>query len=117
MESYSRLATGERIRQRRVLLGMTQEELAEKIGRAYKYCQDIERGCCGMSIETLFQFSSALHLSLDYLVYGVNLYGAKGEDRSTPEQESILNILNTCSENKRKHALELLQLFLRDTNS
>lgn len=29
-------------------MGLTQEELAEKIGRAYKYCQDIERGTCGI---------------------------------------------------------------------
>ena len=53
MQLYDRIAAGDRIRQRRLLLGMTQEELAEKIGRAYKYCQDIERGSCGMSIETL----------------------------------------------------------------
>ena len=49
MQVYDRIAAGDRIRQRRLLLGMTQEELAEKIGRAYKYCQDIERGSCGMS--------------------------------------------------------------------
>lgn len=41
MQLYDRIAAGDRIRQRRLLLGMTQEELAEKIGRAYKYCQDI----------------------------------------------------------------------------
>lgn len=48
MQLYDRIAAGDRIRQRRLLLGMTQEELAEKIGRAYKYCQDIERGSCGI---------------------------------------------------------------------
>jgi transcriptional regulator with XRE-family HTH domain len=58
MQLYDRIAAGDRIRQRRLLLGMTQEELAEKIGRAYKYCQDIERGSCGMSIETLILLSS-----------------------------------------------------------
>ena len=41
MELYNRIAVGERIRKRRILLGLTQEELAEKVGRAYKYCQDI----------------------------------------------------------------------------
>ena len=50
MAGYNRIATGERIRNRRMIMGLTQEELAEKIGRAYKYCQDIERGTCGMEI-------------------------------------------------------------------
>lgn len=51
MQLYDRIAAGDRIRQRRLLLGMTQEELAEKIGRAYKYCQDIERGAAACPLK------------------------------------------------------------------
>ena len=39
------------------LLGMTQEEMAERIGRVPKYYADIERGSCGMSVETLMAVS------------------------------------------------------------
>ena len=66
MAGYNRIAAGERIRNRRMIMGLTQEELAEKIGRAYKYCQDIERGTCGMSIDTMLSIAACLNISLDY---------------------------------------------------
>ena len=64
-ETYDRLAAGDRIRLKRTLLGLTQEEMAEKINRATKYYADIERGSCGMSIETLMSLSTSLDMSLD----------------------------------------------------
>ena len=36
-KTYDRLAAGDRIRQKRNLLGFTQDEMAEKIDRAAKY--------------------------------------------------------------------------------
>lgn len=44
--------------------------MAEKIDRAAKYYADIERGSCGMSVETLMALSEALDVSLDYIIYG-----------------------------------------------
>ncbi|MBQ6812587.1 MAG: helix-turn-helix transcriptional regulator, partial [Agathobacter sp.] len=69
-ESYDRYAVGERIKKKRMLLGMSQDELGEKIDRATKYCSDIERGMCGMSIETMIAISKSLDITLDYLVFG-----------------------------------------------
>lgn len=43
-EAYDRLAVGDRIRKKRVQLGFSQDEVAERIDRAPKYCSDIERG-------------------------------------------------------------------------
>ena len=68
--NYDRLAVGERLRAKRLLLGMTREEVAEKIGRASKYYADIERGSCGMSTETLLALASVLDMSLDYIILG-----------------------------------------------
>ena len=42
-EAYDRLAVGDRIRKKRVQLGFSQDEVAERIDRAPKYCSDIER--------------------------------------------------------------------------
>ena len=110
MQLYDRIAAGDRIRQRRLLLGMTQEELAEKIGRAYKYCQDIERGSCGMSIETLILLSSSLNVTMDYIIYGY-----EDTEPKTPEQllemEAVEELLGHCSEKMRSYAMELLRLF------
>ena len=69
-KTYDRLAAGDRIRQKRNLLGFTQDEMAEKIDRAAKYYADIERGSCGMSVETLMALSETLDMSLDYIIYG-----------------------------------------------
>ena len=43
-EPYDRIAVGERIRHKRIQLGLSQDELAVRINRATKYCSDIE-GC------------------------------------------------------------------------
>jgi len=61
-EPYNRHRIGERIQKRRQNLGLSQEALAEQMDRATKYCSDIERGCCGMSIETMLAFSKHLNI-------------------------------------------------------
>lgn len=62
-----------RIYQQRKKMNMTREEVAKKIGRASKYYSDIERGTCGMSVETLVALSNVLNLSIDYILYGVEV--------------------------------------------
>ena len=71
-ETYDRYAVGERIQKQRQNLGISQEMLAEKIDRATKYCSDIERGICGMSVETMLSFAENLNMSLDYMMLGIN---------------------------------------------
>ena len=44
--------------------------MAEQIGKAEKYYADIERGYCGMSLETMIQIAGCLGTTLDYLVFG-----------------------------------------------
>lgn len=112
MAGYNRIAAGERIRRRRILLGLTQEELAEKIGRAYKYCQDIERGTCGMSIDTMLSIAACLNITLDYLIYGT------GDETDVHaeldnEQKAVVDILGKCSSKKKKYALDLLKFFMK----
>ena len=113
-EMYDRLAVGDRIRKKRQLLGLTQDELSEKIDRAPKYCADIERGSCGMSIETMLAFAEALNMPLDYMIFG------KGDPELWISQHdetlAILELLNGYPEDSRKYALQLLKLFIAATN-
>lgn len=109
MNTYDRILTGDRIRSRRILLGMTQEELAEKIERVPKYCADIERGSCGMSLNTMISLASVLGMSLDYLILGKDISQI---EEHQDETQAILAILNDCSEKDRRYALQLLKLFL-----
>ena len=117
--TYNRLAVGDRLRLKRTLLGMTQDEIAEKINRATKYYADIERGNCGMSIETLLALSDTLNMSLDYILFGKAVYDK--EVSHTDEVEAVLGLLDNCTDRNRIYALRMLKLFLvacdnQDTN-
>lgn len=112
-QTYDRLAAGERIRARRKLLGLTQEEMAERIGRVPKYYADIERGSCGMSVETLVSLSRALDLSLDYIILGE---GNDGDESRKDEVTVILDLIERSPDRRRDYALRLLKLFLAALN-
>lgn len=113
--TYDRLAVGERLRLKRSLLGMTQDEIAEKINRAAKYYADIERGSCGMSTETLISLSHVLNMSIDYIIYGVT---TKDSDMiHTDEVMAIMNLLDNCTTKRRKYALDLLKIFIAASDS
>lgn len=109
--TYERLAAGERLRLKRTLLGFTQDEVAEKIDRAAKYYADIERGSCGMSVETLMAICTTLNLSLDYVIYG-KTHSVNADSNHTNEVTAILELLDNSSDKKRKYALRMLKLFL-----
>lgn len=109
-ESYDRIAVGERIRQKRTLIGLSQDELAERIDRASKYVSDIERGICGMSIETMLAFSQQLDLPLDYMMFG--RLEEKDFMAQTDEETAIIHIISQCSPSEKQYALRLLKLFI-----
>lgn len=113
-DTYDRLAVGERIRNKRIQIGMSQDELAEKIDRATKYCSDIERGICGMSVETMLALSEHLDMSLDYM-----MFGEESEEelaRRERDEMAILHILSKCTERQRDYAIRLLKLYITSMN-
>lgn len=113
--TYDRLAVGDRLRLKRTLLGMTQDEMAEKINRATKYYADIERGNCGMSLETLLSLSHVLDMSLDYMLLGYA--NTDNEIIHTDEVTAVMCLLDQCSTQNRNYALRMLKLFLLACNN
>lgn len=61
---------GRRVRQRRLELGLTQEETAEKAGVSMSYVGQIERGEKLAALETTVRLCEVLGVGLDWLVYG-----------------------------------------------
>ena len=108
-QTYDRLAAGERIRARRKLLGLTQEEMAERIERVPKYYADIERGNCGMSVETLMALARTLDLSLDYIILGKQ---KEKEEMHKDEVAVIMDLIDRYPDKRRDYAIRLLKLFL-----
>lgn len=68
-------AMGNRIRQRRRWLDMTQEQLAEAAGVSTSFVGHIERGIRIPSVETLWTICKALNISMDYIVAGESFPG------------------------------------------
>ena len=92
-------------------MGMTQAEVAESAGLSDRTYADIERGSCGMSIESLISIGKILDMSLDYIIYG-KLSGETDALRQSDEIHAILSILSNASEQKQKYIMRLLQLQL-----
>ena len=91
-EPYDRIAVGERIRHKRIQLGLSQDELAVRINRATKYCSDIERGMCGEISETEREWQQ--------------------KDAMT-----LIHIIEKAPASQRNYAIRLLKLFIAATGN
>lgn len=59
---------GNRIRQERLKLNLTQEQLAEKVDLSTSYIGQIERGERNISLDTLVVICKSLGVTIDYLL-------------------------------------------------
>lgn len=99
------IAVGERIRTMRETNRFTREQLAEKANISTQFLYDIENGAKSMTVPTIINIATALHVSTDYLLLGNN--------KNIPVDTSIIAQLQTLSENQQKIAGELLSCFVR----
>ena len=61
---------GERIKNARNSLGLTQEVAAENLEITYSSYTKIENGIVGVSLDTLLKIADLYSLSLDFIIYG-----------------------------------------------
>lgn len=106
MWQYNKIRVGERIRKQRRALGMTQENLAEHIGKSTKYCADVERGNCGMAIDAMLKICEALALSPNMLLVG------EAKPDAANDLLSIEALLARCTPAQREKAIKMLRLLL-----
>ena len=71
---------GIRIRNRRTLMGLSQEKLADSVGVTFQQVQKYERGTNRVSASRLFSFSKILGVSIDYFYDGLD----QNNDSTTP---------------------------------
>ncbi len=98
------LLFGERLRNRRNLLGFTQELVSEKAGITLRFYQMLERGEKSLSLDTLMQLSKTLTISTDYLLFG---------DLSYNLESPLVEVLNGLPQPQREDALKILQLYAK----
>lgn len=94
---------GDKIRERRNFLKITQENLANDIGVSASFISDIENGRRKMSLETMIKISITLKTSLDYFVLD-NVKDVKIKNKT--KFEELKNILGTVDENKENVFLD-----------
>lgn len=104
--SYDRKAVGRRLQNQRKRFEWDRKFVADRIGVVEKYYGDIERGTCGMSIETLLALAELYGVSIDFLIYG----STEKLDVLTLDK-TLLGKLRSMSPQQLETCRELLKLF------
>jgi transcriptional regulator with XRE-family HTH domain len=106
---YRAKDVGTRLRKLRQENRYSRKEIAERIGRSPKYYADIERGICGMSLETLIGLADIYHISLDYLVEGIQ---PEEKDSVDEEMRWAMMRLGRMEQRRRKVVIEMVNLMV-----
>lgn len=77
---------GRRIRERRILLGLTQQRLAEMIGVTYQQAHKYERGINRVSAGRLYDLARALDVEVGYFFEG---FDAQQPCAAMPERQRM----------------------------
>lgn len=110
MKKIDSLMMGVRIRNQRELLGMTRDQLSEKIGKTSKFLMDIENGARGCSIQTLAKLSEHLFLSADYI-----LFGGKANNREMFE-EYLAHAIRRCPDDCVEELESIIAAYISAVN-
>lgn len=111
-ETYDRRAVGVRLKERRNQLGWSRKYVAERLGLVEKYYADIERGTCGMSVETLMGLVDLYGFSMDFTIYGTKV----GMGIFENDRELLKNLENLPKETQT-YCMQMLLLLMKGINS
>src|SRR5262245_21719745 len=92
---------GARMRERRIMLGLTQQQMAELIGVTYQQAHKYEKGINRVAAGRLYNIAQALGVDVGYFFEG--LYSDQSF-RATPRQRMVLELArNFLGIPTRKH--------------
>jgi len=80
---------GARIRQRRIMLGLTQQQLAQMVGITYQQAHKYERGINRVSADRLYELAKVLEVDVGYFF---DDFEAKEVDDSSDRQRLALDL-------------------------
>jgi transcriptional regulator with XRE-family HTH domain len=81
---------GARMRERRIMLGLTQQQMAELIGVTYQQAHKYEKGINRVAGGRLYQIAKALGVDVSYFYDGIN--GRSDDFKPTPQQRLLLEL-------------------------
>jgi len=99
---------GARIRERRIMLGLTQQQLADLIGVTYQQAHKYERGINRVSAGRLFEVARVLTVPVTYFFDGLD---SDAEKSKTPRERMCLELARNFSQiSNERHQEALSQL-------
>lgn len=108
---------GKRIRHRRWLIGMTQQQLAERVGIKFQQIQKYETGANRVSASRLWDISDALEVPVSFFFEGLD--GAQENDSTEKvptdlmgdkEALDLIRSYYAIPENQRRRLFELARV-------
>ncbi len=119
MAHYVDVHVGKRIRHRRWLIGMTQQQLAEKVGIKFQQIQKYETGANRVSASRLWDIAEAVDVPVSFFFEGLEEGGdaAVGDHPGVPadllgdkEALDLVRSYYAIPENQRKRLFELARV-------
>ena len=95
---------GYRVRENRIKLHLTQENLAEKLGISVEYMSRIETGSCRASYALIEKMSQIFEIDESLLLFG--------KQEWNDETHKLLEKINHLSEKQKNVITELIDLFI-----
>ncbi len=127
MADETDLHVGKRLRRRRRLLGMTQQDLASQVGVRFQQIQKYECGANRITASRLFDLARALNVSVQYFFDGMPTAATpnaandaeqmEGDILSQKETLELVRAYYRLGERPRKRLLELAKSLEGDTSS
>lgn len=99
-----------RIRERRILLGMTQEHLAKAIGMTYQQVSKYEARTNRIAVGVLHRITQALKVDVGYFFEGLDQ--AAGPARPSPIWTALAQDVMSISDPRQRRALLRLALLM-----
>ena len=101
---------GARIRERRIMLGLTQQQLADLIGVTYQQAHKYERGINRVSAGRLFEVAQVLSVPVNYFFDGLD----QENDRSiSPRERMCLELARNFAQIPNERHQEALSQLAR----
>jgi transcriptional regulator with XRE-family HTH domain len=109
---------GARMRERRILLGLTQQQIAELIGVTYQQAHKYEKGINRMAAGRLYRIAQALGVEVGYFFEGLQ---TAGRLVPSPQQRMLLelarNYLNIPAREHREAIVALTRALAEGANA
>lgn len=112
------IAIGAQIRKRRRILGMSQTDLATKVGISFQQIQKYEKGSNQITASRLLELASIMNVTINYFYEECNKTSSPEENLSILQEETAIFTYDAAEEyDYTKDNLKLMQLYNKIGNN